>query len=308
MLKELDILTPYDIGKWVNYDTYFDEEQLLDQKKHLISLDLENSLGQIKFIYSKYIKDINDRIDELYPQIQLEDTETIICDEVYYTSKIEGCHTTRLRTFEIHNGSPIKEDDKYHELMIKNGFEAVKLLNLYGNKLNEDKLFKVWETLTKGCCDNIEIKGINNSYRSDIVGIGNANGIVFEGAKVKDIPNFMNKWLNFYNSSKYDEYPFIKAAILHFTFETIHPFPDGNGRLGRLLMNNYLIGRGIDSAKAVSFSMQIDKKRALYDAAFIDGENSLNDCTPFIEYMLLTIYKTYQYALNKQQEQKIIKD
>ncbi len=62
-------------------------------------------------------------------------------------------------------------------------------------------------------------------------------------------------------------------------------------------MNNYLISRGIDSAKAVSFSMQIDATHNHYDVAFDDAENRLNDITPFLHYMLDTMADAYQTAL-----------
>lgn len=69
--------------------------------------------------------------------------------------------------------------------------------------------------------------------------------------------------------------------------------PDGNGRLGRLLMNNYLISQNIESCRAVSFSMYIDKNRGLYDNAFVQSENEYSDCTPFLEYMLDTMAQAY---------------
>ena len=66
---------------------------------------------------------------------------------------------------------------------------------------------------------------------------------------------------------------------------------------GRLLMNNFLIKNGVESAKAVSFSMAIDANRGLYDGAFVSSENELADCTPFVEYMLETMAKAYSTAL-----------
>lgn len=78
----------------------------------------------------------------------------------------------------------------------------------------------------------------------------------------------------------------IKAALLHFAFEYIHPFCDGNGRCGRLLMVNYLIGQGYDKFKAISFSRSIAKNYNEYYSVFTQSENSYTDCTLFIEYML----------------------
>ena len=56
------------------------------------------------------------------------------------------------------------------------------------------------------------------------------------------------------------------------------------------------------TGKAVSFSMAIDKKRGLYDGAFISAENEHNDCTPFVTTMLQFIADSYITALETQKE------
>ena len=277
------IVKSVNIGAWMSYSPYHDPEQLKLQRENILRLPIENSYGRIGFILSKNIDNLEKYLENISKQIKIEDTETVLDTEVYYTSKIEGARTTKKRTFEIHNGAPINNDD-FSECMIKGNFEAVKLLNLYGNIISEDILYKVWNTLTDGCRDNEDIQG--NLYRNDEVGV---YGSDFKAIKADNIKSCMDELIDFYNGNILNDRPFIKAAILHFTFETIHPFCDGNGRLGRLLMNNYLINQGIDSCRAVSFSEQIDKNRGLYDGAFTRAENELSDCTPFVEYMLETM-------------------
>lgn len=269
---------PIDLGTWLSYKPYHDSEQLEEQKSALLSLDIYNGSGQIRFIYTKYLASLNDYLEGLVPQIKVVNITTVLENEIYYTAKIEGAKTTRKRTSELRNGAPIDENSAYSEYMVKNAFEATKLMNLYGNKLHAFKLRNVWEILTNNCCVNESIKG--ELFRTGNVSIGQ-----YDAPDYTLVPSLITSWLQFYASEILDEKPFIKAAILHFAFETIHPFCDGNGRMGRMLINNYLIGRGIDSARAVSFSMQIDKTRAKYDVAFADAENIMNDCTPFIVYI-----------------------
>ena len=284
-----DFLCFTDIGTWQNYGIFSDEEQITEQLNNMFETPLENDNGNINLIYTKKIAKMNEYIESVSKKISVIDTTLSIEDEIYYTSKIEGAKTTRERTSEIHNGASIDKNNEYSERMVKNGFEATKLMNLYGNSLDHKKLRKIWDVLTDRCCDNQDIKG--TLYRSGTIYVGR-----HEGSNYKNIPNHMDKLINFYNSTLYDEVPFIKAAIIHYAFENIHPFCDGNGRMGRLLMNNYLISRGIESARAVSFSMQIDKDRLKYDVTFIDAENKYNDCTPFVEYMLEAIAESYMLA------------
>lgn len=288
------IVKSVNIGAWMSYAPYHDPEQLRLQRENILRLPIKNSYGKIGFILSKNINNLEKYLENISKQIKIEDTESVLDTEVYYTSKIEGARTTKKRTFEIHNGAPINNDD-FSECMVKGNFEAVKLLNLYGNIISEDIICKVWNTLTNGCRDNEDIQG--NLYRNDEVGV---YGSDFKAVEADDIKTCMDALIDFYNGNILNDRPFIKAAILHFTFETIHPFCDGNGRLGRLLMNNYLINQGIDSCRAVSFSEQIDKNRGLYDGAFTRAENELSDCTPFVEYMLEIMSQSYIKALEVQ--------
>lgn len=292
---------PVDLGAWSSYESYSDPEQLALQRNNLIFTGLYTGLGEVRFIYSRDIARMNDYLDDVSKEVRIEDTEVRLEDEVFYTSKMEGAHTSRKRTQELHNGAPIDKDNAFSERMVKNGFSAVKKLNLYGGIISDDILIDVWSTLIDGCCMNEDIRG--ERFRTGDVIVGN-----FTGADVRDIPDLMKGFCDFYNGKKYDDVPFVKASILHYAFETIHPFCDGNGRMGRLLVNNYLISRGIESARAVSFSMEIDKNRPVYDAAFIKSENIYNDCTPFVSYYTETMASAYESVYQEQQQTLSIKN
>lgn len=201
-----------------------------------------------------------------------------LCNEIYFTTKIEGAKTTYERTVEIHNGKKINNND-FSESMVKNGFDAIKFLNVHGNKLDEDILIQVWNIIVNNACENEDIRG--TKYRTGNVQVGTHVGIM-----PQFLEEYMSYWIEFYNSSEMDDIPFIKAALLHYVFESIHPFCDGNGRTGRLLMINYLISRGYDKLKAVSFSKEIARTINGYYNAFQLSDNSYFDCTPFILYML----------------------
>lgn len=288
---------PVDIGKWVSYMPYHEEEQLHLQRENLLALPVSNTYGQICFIFSKNIDNFERYLEDVSKEVRVENTEVVLETEVFYTSKIEGAKTTRRRTSEIHNGSPVQEDNKFSESMVKGNFEAVKMLNLYGNKINETILLKVWDVLTRDCRENEEIMG--EKYRIGEVTVTNSD---FKAVPPSQVEEKMREFITFYDSPLLDDKPFVKAVILHFTFETIHPFSDGNGRLGRLLINNYLISRGVESCRAVSFSEQIDKNRGAYDAAFSDSENEYSDCTPFLEYMLDIMSRAFYTAAHIKRE------
>ena len=273
-------IKPVKLYEWQNYQPYSNKEQLKLQRDALTFTRLSNRDGNhISFIYSDEISRLSDAVTDMLTKIPVVGTETVLETEIFYTTKIEGAKTTRKRTSEIHSGAPIRDND-YSEQMVKNCFGAVKYLNLHGNRLSEQILLTAWQILTENACENTSL-GANGYRTSSNIQVG-----MYTPAPFTDVPTLMRKFIEFYNSQDMNDLPIIKAILMHYAFETIHPFCDGNGRLGRLLLNNYLIGRGFETVRAVSFSMAIDKTHALYDAAFVKSENIYNDCTPLIQYML----------------------
>lgn len=79
----------------------------------------------------------------------------------------------------------------------------------------------------------------------------------------EDMDNAISKLEKYINvNDTYDV--LIHAALIHYQFETIHPFLDGNGRIGRLLITLYLIEKGALSAPALYISYFLKKNRVEY--------------------------------------------
>ena len=284
-----------DIGKWIPYTEWADADQIRLQKEFLFDTGISNGQGSVKFIMSKHLNNLEKKLEELSRAVKIKDTTVTLIDEVFYTSKIEGAKTTRYRTAQIHAGEFLDMNNYKSEKMIHNGFCATKMLSVYGNRITKDILIDVWDVLTTDVCENLAVRGPR--FRNGDVRVGS-----YVPVSYPELEQLMTDFCAFYNSKAMNEYPFVKAALIHFLFETIHPFCDGNGRLGRMLMNNYLIRNGVESARAVSFSMAIDADRPHYDVAFVDAENALCDCTPFLEFMLQTMYVAYSNVLKTQNE------
>ena len=108
-------------------------------------------------------------------------------------------------------------------------------MNVHGNRIDEQVLIDTWKLLTKDACENTEL-GADGYRMSDEIQVGS-----YTPVQAVAIPELMNKWIDFYHNDELNDIPLVKAIILHYAFETIHPFCDGNGRMGRLLMSNFLI-------------------------------------------------------------------
>lgn len=110
-------------------------------------------------------------------------------------------------------------------------------------------------------------------------------------------------WIRFINN---DEVPFLlKAFIAHYYFENIHPFNDGNGRLGRYILCSYL-GTKLDPLTAITFSSEINNNRSKYYKAFEEVEDSKNygEITFFIIAMLRLLLSGQEHLLINMYEQE----
>lgn len=132
-------------------------------------------------------------------------------------------------------------------------------------------------------------------FRNSFVRIGNAVETVhLPKADEQSIIDDLKKWIDFINNDDIDS--ILKACVAHYYLEYIHPFYDGNGRLGRYLFCSY-IGNKLDPYTAVSFSYQINLNRSKYYKAFKEVENKKNygEITFFVICLL-------QYLVSGQQE------
>ena len=89
----------------------------------------------------------------------------------------------------------------------------------------------------------------------------------------------------------------IKAAITHYQFETIHPFLDGNGRVGRLIIPLYLLAKGVISKPCFYISDYFERNRELYYSA-LDKPRKDNDLGHWIRFFLSAAIDTAKSAKN----------
>lgn len=102
--------------------------------------------------------------------------------------------------------------------------------------------------------------------------------------------DLLGNWEAFANSGG-DIDPLVRMAVLHYQFEAIHPFPDGNGRTGRILNILSLIQDGLLDLPTLYLSRHILKTRGAY-YSLLSGVTAKQDWEPWILYMLNAVEET----------------
>ena len=80
---------------------------------------------------------------------------------------------------------------------------------------------------------------------------------------ITEIPSLLSNWESYINSEQ-EKDPLVQIGIAHYQFEAIHPFMDGNGRIGRLLIPLFLYQRKLLSYPLLYISEFFEKNRKLY--------------------------------------------
>ena len=109
--------------------------------------------------------------------------------------------------------------------------------------------------------------------------------IHFEAPNVLQIESEMQAFLDWFEDTT-DIDPFVKAAIAHLWFVTIHPFEDGNGRLARTIADMALARADNTSDRFYSMSAQIEKERKVYYAQLEQQQRRSTDITGWIDWFL----------------------
>ncbi|MEZ4987963.1 MAG: Fic family protein [Saprospiraceae bacterium] len=234
--------------------------------------------------------------------IQEEEQMTIKVDllshEAYKTSKIEG---------EILDRSSIQSSIRRHLGLKPDGQRVspaengiaemmVNLYKTYDLPLTEDMLFSWHQMLMEGRRDIIEI----GRYRSHedpmqvVSGRMDRPTVHFEAPPSARVKHEMDVFIQWFNDTHLSHSILIRAGIAHLYFESIHPFEDGNGRLGRAISEKVL-SQGLGRPVLLALSHTIERNKKDYYTALHQNSSDL-DITPWLRYFSETVLQAQQYA------------
>lgn len=209
------------------------------------------------------------------PGTQFALMNPIFLKEAVESSEIENINTTLLEVLQRQVAPNPQE--KTNSQLVVNYLAA----GLWG--MNNVKRIGMSTRLIQGLQSRLLPEG-SGSYRRVPVVIGDGRGKVhYTPPNASDIPSLLKVWENLVNNNQKVD-PLVLAAAAHYQFEAIHPFEDGNGRTGRMLMTLHLFEADLIGAPVIHISQYINAKKAKYYKLLreVSSDNNLEAFVQFI--------------------------
>lgn len=268
-----------DQGYYRSFSPSFINHQWVVDDMELVTLlsKADRMLGRLD-MYSEHIPNI-----DLFISMH-------IMKEATQSSKIEGTQTKMEEAIMSEEDVPLDRRDDWAEVhnYINAMNEAVAQLNQLPFSSRLIRL--VHKALMQG------VRGENKTpgeYRHSQNWIGGStiSDAIYVPPVHTEIPELIGDIENFVHNEELCIPDLIKIAIIHYQFETIHPFLDGNGRTGRLLITLYLVSKGLLKRPILYLSDYLERHRNTYYQCIMRARTE-NDITSWVKFFLKGVILT----------------
>lgn len=221
------------LGVDLDKEKLYDKEKKADKELMLLSTLLtDEEKKELERIKKEYANQPKANLENRY--------ESFISLFTYDSTNIEGNTLTLQETSQLlfEGRTPRKSLREINEVI--NHKQAFDYFLKFKGKISKNFILNLHNLVVK---DTLRPELINQigKYRTLQVYI---RGTEWLPPKPEEVPNEMASLLSWYTKNKNKVHPLVLSAYFHSAFETIHPFVDGNGRVGRLLMNFILHKEG----------------------------------------------------------------
>ncbi|MDH5447351.1 MAG: Fic family protein, partial [Gammaproteobacteria bacterium] len=259
----------------------------------LINHPWEFSDGQVQSLLSEADRALGElnAFSQLVPNVDFF-IRMHITKEATQSSRIEGTRTNMEEALlGEHDIDPEKRDD-WEE--VQNYTKAINMAidKLASLPLSNRLLKDTHKVLMQGVRGENKMPG---EFRTSQNWIGvNLKNAVFVPPHHEDVPDLMSDMEKFIHNDELHVPHLIKIAIAHYQFETIHPFLDGNGRVGRLMIAIYLANFGLLHKPALYLSDYFERHKTEY----IDHLMAVRDANKLKDWLVFFLYGVKETAEN----------
>ena len=251
-----------------------------------------NDIEDLLFDFAQRTGRIGGVLEGLSETEQTDAMINLMVSEAIKTSEIEGEYLSRndvmssiKRNLGIQQDVPLTKDKRAEgiaELML-----AVR--KNFNEALSERELLDWHSMLMKG---NVSVQvGQWRTHEEPMQIVSGAMGrevVHFQAPPSERIPSEMEAFIAWFNKSQDKiKKPIIRAAVAHLYFESIHPFEDGNGRIGRAIAEKAL-SQSINRPVLFSLSKSIESNKNAYYDALKKAQHS-NEITEWVNYFVQTV-------------------
>jgi Fic family protein len=273
-----------------------------------------SALQDVLFAFAEKTGHVSGVLKSLPDNIQTDAIIDLMVSEAIKTSEIEGEYLSRSDVMSSirHNLGLDSDTTPTADRRAKGAADLmVDVRNSYNDPLTDEKLFQ-WHTMLLGGQRRKIDVGMWRAHEEPMQVISGPIGkwkIHFEAPPSNKVPNEMAQFINWFNASAPEgkstiKNPVIRSAIAHLYFESIHPFEDGNGRIGRAIAEKAL-SQGLNRPILLSLSETIEAKKKDYYEALKNAQKS-NEISSWLIYFSNTVLnaqiraeENIEFILNK---------
>lgn len=280
----------FESGTYIQHDFYKSflptklsrEWKIDDMELSKLLSGADREIGKLD-MFSSHIPDI-----DMFIRLQ-------VTREATDSSKIEGTQTHFDEAIKEAEDIPEERRDDWQEVQnyisaINYGIERLSTLPISSRLIQETHRYL--------------LKGVRGKYKNpgefrrsqNWIGGASISDAAFVPPHQDDLPDLMTDLEKFIHCNNLIP-ELVKIALIHYQFETIHPFLDGNGRIGRLLIPLYLTNKGVIQRPILYMSAFFEKNRRVYYDK-LSNVRINNDIVGWVKFFLVGVIETAKNSIN----------
>ncbi|MGS2723439.1 Fic family protein [Porticoccus sp. GXU_MW_L64] len=219
--------------------------------------------------------------------------DTLTLQEAKDSSEVENIVTTHDELYKANlftgYSSPATKEVQNYSAALKKGFDRARQSGL----IRLADILDIQQTLEGNRA------GLRKLPGTELKNLNTGEVVYTPPQQAADVERLIENLVHYLNDDELSPVePLVKMAIIHFQFESIHPFYDGNGRTGRILNILYLVAKDLLELPILYLGRYITQNKAAYYQG-LQGVRDNGDWEPWLLYMLQGVEQTAKHSIGQ---------